>query len=194
MQHFFVTLNKTLEGRKRLFLVLFLLFMVVAGYLASGIRLEENLNAIIPDDQRISKISEVFDKSELADQIVFMLSLKDTSVTDPNQLILVADTLVEFLKNEKRLINEGIPFLTLVRIPGHIMLYVGSYEGRAALLHTIWGLRTRDLWGKQGRWVVGETVITTLEPGMERSSLSLGISNLRNRVESMNILPPASLP
>ncbi len=97
-------------------------------------------------------------------------------------------------QREKHLIDEGIPFLTLVRIPGHIMLYIGTHEDRAAVLHTIWGLRTQDLWGNDGRWVVGKTVITTLEPGMERSTLTLGISNLRQRVESMNILRSPDLP
>lgn len=94
-------------------------------------------------------------------------------------------------RREKHLLAEGIPFLTLVRVPGHIMLYIGEYEGRAALLHTIWGLRTRNLWGPEGRWLIGKTVITTLEPGLEQAGLFLDISNLRNRVESMNILAPA---
>jgi cell wall-associated NlpC family hydrolase len=94
-------------------------------------------------------------------------------------------------RREQHLLAEGIPFLTLVRIPGHIMLYIGEYQGRAALLHTIWGLRTRNLWGREGRWLIGKTVITTLEPGLEQAGLFLDISNLRNRVESMNILAPA---
>ncbi|MDT8443030.1 MAG: SH3 domain-containing protein [Desulfuromonadales bacterium] len=92
---------------------------------------------------------------------------------------------------EKHLLSEGVPFLTLIRIPGHIMLYIGGYEGRAALLHTIWGLRTRNLWGREGRWLIGKTVITSLEPGLEQAGVFLDISNLRNRVESMNILAPA---
>ncbi len=94
-------------------------------------------------------------------------------------------------RREQYLLAEGIPFLTLVRIPGHIMLYIGESDGRAALLHTIWGLRTRNLRGQEGRWLIGKTVITTLEPGLEQAGFFLDISSLRNRVESMNILAPA---
>ena len=48
-------------------------------------------------------------------------------------------------QREKFLVEKGVPFLTLVRIPGHIMLYIGTHEDRAVVLHTIWGLRTRNL-------------------------------------------------
>ncbi len=93
-------------------------------------------------------------------------------------------------QREKRLLQEGIPFVTLVRLPGHIMLYLGEHEGRAALLHTLWGVRTRTLTNREGRWLVGKTVITGLEPGMERDGFFLSISPLLERVESMNILVP----
>jgi hypothetical protein len=68
------------------------------------------------------------------------------------------------------------------------MLYLGEYEGRAALLHTLWGVRTRTLAGREGRWLVGKTVITGLAPGMEQDGFFLSISALLERVESMNIL------
>jgi 1-acyl-sn-glycerol-3-phosphate acyltransferase len=106
MQDFFVTIHQYMARRKALFITLFLLFLVLAGYLASGVRLEENLNAIIPEDQRISKISAAFDKSELADQIVFILSLKDTATRDPDLLIENAELLVNLLQKETSLINE----------------------------------------------------------------------------------------
>ncbi len=106
MQSFFVNLNRYLAKRKRIFLLLFLLCLVAAGYIASGVRLEENLNAIIPEDQRISKISAVFDKSELADQIVFILSLEDSSRTNPLMLIEHAELLVDLLKKDTGLVRE----------------------------------------------------------------------------------------
>ncbi len=71
------------------------------------------------------------------------------------------------------------------------MLYIGAKEGQSALLHTILGLRTRSLTGQEGRWGIGRTVVTTLQPGLQRDGLLLGISNLRSKVESMNFLIPA---
>jgi len=89
-------------------------------------------------------------------------------------------------RKEERILETAVPFLTLIRIPGHIMLYLGHHEGRAAILHTLWGVRTKNWRGKEGRWLVGETVITTLQPGMERNSPWYRIGDLRERVASMN--------
>jgi hypothetical protein len=91
-------------------------------------------------------------------------------------------------QREQYLLDQGVPFLTLVRIPGHIMLYLGEYQGRAAVMHTLWGLRTKTLTGREGRWIIGQTVITGLEPGMEQDGVFLKIRNLLGRIESMNIL------
>lgn len=89
---------------------------------------------------------------------------------------------------EQRLLADGVPFLTLVALPGHIMLYLGEVDGRAVLLHTLWGVRTETLLGREGRWRVGRTVITTLEPGREGATLWQSVSSLRDRVTSMNLL------
>ncbi|HKL26859.1 MAG TPA: SH3 domain-containing protein, partial [Desulfuromonadales bacterium] len=91
-----------------------------------------------------------------------------------------------------RILQQGVPWLTLVRLPGHIMLYIGQYGERAALLHTLWGLRTRTLFGEEGRWIAGRTVITTLEPGQERKGMGFAVSRLLANVESMNILLPVA--
>ncbi len=95
-------------------------------------------------------------------------------------------------EREARLLAEGVPFATLVHLHGHILLYLGERQGRAAMLHTLWGIRTKDLRGREGRWLVGKTVITTLEPGLEAEGFSLDIGSLRERVDSMNFpLEPA---
>jgi len=65
------------------------------------------------------------------------------------------------------IIDKGIPFFTLVRTPGHIMLYIGSEGDEPMVFHTIWGLRTKDNNGNTGRHILGKTLITTLEPGKD---------------------------
>lgn len=106
MQNLFVNLNRYMSRRKALFISLILVLTGVVGYIASGIRLEENLNAIIPEDQRISKISAAFDRSELAEQIVFIVSLRDTSAADPSLLLERAEVLVELLSADTLLVND----------------------------------------------------------------------------------------
>lgn len=68
---------------------------------------------------------------------------------------------------ESRIRTEGRPFVTLLWLPGHIGLYVGEYQGQAAFFHNLWGLRTRDKNGREGRYVLGRAVITSTRPGRE---------------------------
>ena len=95
-------------------------------------------------------------------------------------------------QRRKIILQQGVPFATLVHLPGHIMLYLGSYEGEPAVLHALWGLKTRSVTGGEQRLKIGRTVITSLEPGLEHSSMFNHVSSLLERIDSMNI--PAGAP
>ena len=69
-----------------------------------------------------------------------------------------------------QLAEQGVPFATLLYLPGHIALYLGEHNGEAVMFHNMWGIRT-DAGGKEGRFVVGRAVITGLQPGVERSDV-----------------------
>jgi len=83
-----------------------------------------------------------------------------------------------------RLIAErGIPFATLIYMPGHIMLYLGIYDGEPVVLHNLWGVRVNTPGGKVGRNVVGRAAVTSLYLGAEldnRPKGSLIIDNVVN--------------
>lgn len=92
-------------------------------------------------------------------------------------------------EKEKIIIEQGIPYLTLLWRKGHIMLYIGAENGQAHIFHNVWGLRTVDLCGREGRKIIGKAVITTLSPGAElyfvpRENLLL------NTIAAMSILAP----
>jgi cell wall-associated NlpC family hydrolase len=87
---------------------------------------------------------------------------------------------------EAFLLQEGIPWGTLVWLQGHIMLYIGEHQGRAALLHAFWAVRTRGGEGGEGRHIVGRTVITTLQPGLELSHIAPD-GDLLKRVKGMTL-------
>lgn len=106
MHSTFVNINCYLSRRKWPFFSFLILLMAAIIYLASGVKIEENLNAIIPEDQRISKISELFDKSQLADQIIFMISHKDSSRMDPDALISCGEELVGLLRQRDDLVGD----------------------------------------------------------------------------------------
>jgi len=92
-------------------------------------------------------------------------------------------------KNKKSVITEhGVPFLTLIRSPGHIMLYIGQQEGEPIVLQSMWGIKTQFMFGDEGRHVIGRTVITTLEPGKELYNLSPVKGNVLDSVYGMCFL------
>ena len=67
---------------------------------------------------------------------------------------------------EKVITWRAKPFLTLLWMPGHIMLYVGNRNGEVYALHSPWGLHTINyLGGDSGRVVIGKAVITPLNVG-----------------------------
>ncbi|MGO9139309.1 MAG: NlpC/P60 family N-terminal domain-containing protein [Syntrophales bacterium] len=70
-------------------------------------------------------------------------------------------------EKEAMILKRGIPYLTLIWRRGHIMLYIGSYQGSVLVFHNMWGVRTKDFLGRETRRIVGHAAITTLHPGIE---------------------------
>ncbi len=72
-------------------------------------------------------------------------------------------------QEKQNLIREqAVPLLTLLYMPGHIMLYLGHdpVSDSAVICHAMWGVTTRPLFTNgTGRRIGGRTVITTLTPG-----------------------------
>jgi cell wall-associated NlpC family hydrolase len=88
-----------------------------------------------------------------------------------------------------RLQQQGVPFYTLVWLKGHIGLYLGSdaSSGELLLLHNLWGVRTTDWSGREGRALVGRLAITSLHPGEERPDVEEG--RFYQRILGMTVLP-----
>lgn len=79
-----------------------------------------------------------------------------------------AQKIPSLLPEEKKrfIIEHAKPFQTILYMPGHIVLYIGEKEGEPLVFHSSWGVKT--LWFLQeGRNIIGQTAITTLEPGRE---------------------------
>ncbi|MCL2064143.1 MAG: SH3 domain-containing protein [Candidatus Cloacimonetes bacterium] len=88
-------------------------------------------------------------------------------------------------EKKKEIIDLATPFTTLIRTPGHIMLYLGHVAEEPIVFHTIWGIRTIESDGKDGRHIIGKTAITTLEPGKELPNVH---STLINRLEGITFI------
>ncbi|MBN2201993.1 SH3 domain-containing protein [bacterium] len=90
-------------------------------------------------------------------------------------------------RKERVVLRHGIPFLTLIHLKGHIMLYVGPSGGRACVFHNLWAVRTVDARGAEGRHIVGRSVITTLTPG-QRVRNADPAADLLKRVDRMTFI------
>ena len=86
----------------------------------------------------------------------------------------------------ERIITEGVPFETLLYRKGHILLYIGTYEGEVMVLHNLWGVKTTN-GHDSDRKIVGRAVISTLNIGSELATYDAS-SALLHKIESMNII------
>ncbi len=83
--------------------------------------------------------------------------------------------------------TQGVPFASLVWLPGHIGLYLGmDGRGEPLLLHNLWGVRTTLPDGTEGRAVVGRLVISTLRPGEERGDV--GRDDFLEKVRGLTLI------
>ncbi len=89
---------------------------------------------------------------------------------------------------ENTILEKGIPFRTLIWLPGHIGLYLGEYRGRAAMFHNIWGIRVDEQGQGDDRHVIGRAVVTSLEPGKELDNIYEN-QTLLTRIGGMSTLP-----
>lgn len=89
--------------------------------------------------------------------------------------------------------SRGLPLLTLLFKPGHIMLYAGlDREGEPLVFHAAWSMQVKDEDRKRKTRILGGSVITTLEPGKE-----LGLvpgSTLLERVTEMGTITDRCTP
>ena len=74
-------------------------------------------------------------------------------------------------EKEALILANGIPFLSLVGMRGHITLYVGNYKGRAAIFHNVWGVRIIENGDDNARFILGRAVVTSITPGAELKNL-----------------------
>ncbi len=83
-------------------------------------------------------------------------------------------------KKKKIIIQKAEPFRSLLHVGGHIVLYLGHFKNEPVIMHTYWGIRKKD----KTKLITGRTIITSTEPGKERSDIREG-SKLINTLSSI---------
>ncbi len=72
-------------------------------------------------------------------------------------------------QKEKYILENGVPFASILWLKGHIMLYIGEYKGKAMVAHSSWSVRTKKkrVFTKS---LLGGVVITSLYAGEENNA------------------------
>jgi hypothetical protein len=76
------------------------------------------------------------------------------------------------IQEKRRILDQSIPLATTVRLPGHIMLYLGRNQGKHYVIHSIWGIQKS---GKPGQALekIGRVVVSDLSLGEKGPNGSL---------------------
>ncbi len=80
--------------------------------------------------------------------------------------------------------SEGVGALTLLRLKGHIMLYLGKDNGRLYAIHAMWAYRQKGLEGDEAT-VLGRVVVSDLSLGEGSSK-----GSLLERIVAVRLLKP----
>jgi hypothetical protein len=83
-------------------------------------------------------------------------------------------------------IESAIPLTTLLRMPGHIMLYLGTHEEKHYAIHSIWGIQKRGPSGIQTQ-KIGKVAVTDLNLGQGGPN-----GSLLHRLTEIRLIGPDS--
>jgi hypothetical protein len=89
-------------------------------------------------------------------------------------------------KEKERILDRATPLATLLRLPGHIMLYLGSDNGRYYVIHSIWGVQ-RGGWFGPKLEKIGKVVVSDLSLGKTGPNQSL-----LHRITDIQLIGPVS--
>ncbi|MFT3739398.1 MAG: hypothetical protein QM786_11620 [Breznakibacter sp.] len=106
MGNIFVGIYHFLSRRVRTFAVLLILLSLGALYFISRMNFKEDASSIIPRDERINAISDVFNSSEFADRIIVTFSMADSVVADEMRLLDAGQQFFDSVSTDTLLIAE----------------------------------------------------------------------------------------
>ena len=107
MERLFIALHQVILKFKGIFIVLILLLLAFATYFASQLQLSEDVSKLLPEKDIPANLMENLEAIDFADRLFFHLELSDSTKTDPDALLLTADSLIAKLQRDAQgLISE----------------------------------------------------------------------------------------
>lgn len=86
----FVAIYNFFNRQKALFWSVFIGLSVALAFLASRIRFQEDISSMLPDSKAIHAMNDVISHTQAGEQVIFQVSLKDSTVEDRDSLIATA--------------------------------------------------------------------------------------------------------
>ncbi len=133
MLNIFVQIYHYLKKRIALFVIILVLIFSAIAYQLFNLDLEEDIQAIIPHDERIDNLSMALNNSKFSDQIVVNFSFKDTSLTDPEKLKTAAGAFVDMVRRDTLLVKKirfKVDNMNFRKVYGFFYQYLPFYLDR----------------------------------------------------------------
>jgi hypothetical protein len=100
-------------------------------------------------------------------------------------------------KEKRKVLDQAIPLATTLRLPGHIMLYLGRDKGRHYVIHSIWGIErsgpSHPKVEKIGRAVISDLSLGRSSPNGSLLARLTDIRFIGAENQLISILLPTSL-
>lgn len=109
MEGLFITLYRFFKTHRTIFWSLLVLVLAGLSWMASRITLEEDITRFFPDDKRVRKLNYIFQHSPMAERVVVMVSVKDSSRFVPvDSLSAVADRTTQQMTRDLASFNAKV--------------------------------------------------------------------------------------
>jgi 1-acyl-sn-glycerol-3-phosphate acyltransferase len=108
VKNIFVAIFRFFQSRRIVLFVIFGILISVFAFLAMQLKLENDLNAMMPKDKNQKDISSVLTNNKQLDKIIASVSLKDTTASDPDLLISFTEEFAQLLveKDHDKIISS----------------------------------------------------------------------------------------
>ena len=98
----FVAIYDFLARRVWLARALFVLTLALFGLLASRARFSEDVSSMLPESRELRAMNEIISHTQAGEKLVFLLSFKDTSLTERDSLIALANAYSDGMQSRCR--------------------------------------------------------------------------------------------
>ncbi|MCC7524766.1 MAG: 1-acyl-sn-glycerol-3-phosphate acyltransferase [Chitinophagaceae bacterium] len=138
MERFFGSIYRYFRKRRWQLYLLFSVCIIVSAFFTAQLKFEEDISKILPKDDKVEKLNEVFSQSKFMDKLVVMVSLKEATQTAPDSLLAFADDLTEavpkqlgaYIQSINYKVDDDLAMAMFDEIRSHLPVYLTDSDYR----------------------------------------------------------------